>query len=41
MIYTKTEEALHEVLGDISLFEKNAGLRLNLEKSEIIAFWKL
>ena len=38
MVYTKTEAALHEALEDISLFEKSAGLKLNLEKSEIIAF---
>ena len=38
MVYTKTEAALHEALEDISLFEKSAGLKLNLKKPEIIAF---
>ena len=38
MVYTKTEAALHEALENISLFEKSAGLKLNLEKEKMIAF---
>ena len=38
MVYTKTEANLHEALEDFIFFENNAGIKLNLEKSEIIAF---